>query len=235
MILCFEDRPAESPFVERIWRSWSGDDSDFVSVAFSNWEMVVWTQHGKTYIEVRGPETKARPAPVPGEAEFFGIMFKHGTFMPHLPVGKLVDNQITLPEAMGQSFWLNGATWQFPNYENADTFVDWLARDGLLVREPLVEATLQGQLKDVSLRTVQRRFLRATGLTQGAVYQIERARHATTLLQQGVTILDTVHEAGYFDQPHLTRALKHYIGQTPLQIIEKTEQLSFLYNTVPAE
>jgi methylphosphotriester-DNA--protein-cysteine methyltransferase len=72
-------------------------------------------------------------------------------------------------------------------------------------------------------------------LTHGAVRRIERARYATNLLQEGVPILDTVHEAGYFDQPHLTRSLKHFIGQTPAQIMgkRKAEQLSLLYKTAP--
>jgi methylphosphotriester-DNA--protein-cysteine methyltransferase len=142
---------------------------------------------------------------------------------------------VDLPEAAGQSFWLHGAAWQFPDYENADTFVDRLVREGLLVREPVVEAALQGQYREFSVRTIQRRFLRTTGLTHTAIYQIERARYATTLLQQGVSILDSVEEAGYFDQSHLTRALKRLIGQTPAQLVGKkgSEQLSFLYKTAP--
>jgi methylphosphotriester-DNA--protein-cysteine methyltransferase len=63
--------------------------------------------------------------------------------------------------------------------------------------------------------------------------QIERARHAATLLKDGVSILDAVHEAGYFDQAHLTRSLKHLIGQTPVEIGRRTRQLSFLYKTAP--
>jgi methylphosphotriester-DNA--protein-cysteine methyltransferase len=83
--------------------------------------------------------------------------------------------------------------------------------------------------------TIQRRFLRATGVTQATVRQIERARYATLLLQQGTSILDATYEAGYFDQPHLTRSLKHFIGQTPAQIQEKSrpEQMPFLYKTTP--
>jgi len=108
-------------------------------------------------------------------------------------------------------------------------------RKGLLARDPVVDAALQGRLQDRSLSTIQRRFLRATGLTQSAARQIERARSATHLLQQGASILDTVLEAGYFDQPHLTRSLKYLIGQTPSQIREQSrpEQIPFLYKTTP--
>jgi hypothetical protein len=56
-------------------------------------------------------------------------------------------------------------------------------RQGRLAREPVVDAALQGQLQDRELRTIQRRFLRATGLTQSAARQIERARYATHLLR----------------------------------------------------
>ncbi|HSS96471.1 MAG TPA: helix-turn-helix domain-containing protein, partial [Terriglobales bacterium] len=83
-----------------------------------------------------------------------------------------------------------------------------------------VDAALQGQPLDLSPRSVQYRFLHATGLTQATVYQIERARRATALLEQGNSILDTVYEAGYFDQAHLTRSLKRYMGQTPRQIAQ---------------
>ncbi|WP_244422604.1 hypothetical protein [Ktedonobacter racemifer] len=49
--------------------------------------------------------------------------------------------------------------------------------------------------------------------------QIERARSATLLLQQGVSIPDTILEAGYYDQPHLTRSLTRFIGQTPAELL----------------
>ncbi len=180
-------------------------------------------QNGRATLSVRGPETRATPAHCPENAEFVGITFKLGTFMPHMPTSNLLDGEAILPEIAKNAFWLNSSLWQFPDYENAETFVDRLIRTHLLVREPIVAAALQGQLKDLSLRSVQRRFLRATGLTQSAVRQIERAREAAALLEQGVSILDTVDQAGYADQPHLTRSLKWLIGQTPAQILARSE------------
>ena len=179
--------------------------------------MVVTKYHGQISLTVRGPETKATPADCPADAEFFGIKFRLGTFMPHLPAIKLVDAPTTLPDASSQSFWLHGSAWQFPGYDNADTFVDRLVRDGLLVCEPIVDAALQGEVKDLSLRSIQRRVLRATGLTQGTILQIERARQAMTLLQHAASIFEVVEQAGYSDQPHLTRSLKRLVGQTPAQ------------------
>jgi methylphosphotriester-DNA--protein-cysteine methyltransferase len=65
--------------------------------------------------------------------------------------------------------------------------------------------------------------LRATGLNHSQILQLERAKYAAALLEQGVPILDTVYDAGYFDQPHLTRSLKQWIGHTPAQIIQNSE------------
>jgi AraC-like DNA-binding protein len=239
MLIFDEDRPSDSPFVERIWRCHSeGTALPFLSIAASRCELVVGRFEGKVTMTIRGPETRAIPqGDCPGDGEWFGILLKQGTFLPDLPTATLVDTGVDLPTTSRHSFSFSGSIWQFPNYDNADTFVDWLARKGLLVRDPVVDAALQGHLQDYSLSTIQRRFLRVTGLTQSMVRQIERARYALQLLLQGFSILDTVEEAGYFDQPHLTRSLKHFIGQTPLQIREQSrpEQLPFLYKTTPSE
>jgi AraC-like DNA-binding protein len=228
-----DERPSESPGVERIWSSRSAQPGEFISVAVNHSELVITRRRGTLRITLRGPETKATKAYAPGEAEFMGIIFKLGTYMPKLPIPTLVDGYIDLPQATSQSFWLNGSAWEVPTFENADTFADRLVRQGLLVHDPIVDTVLQGEVSDLSARSTQRRFLRATGLTHTIVRQIERARYATMLLKQGTSILDTVFEAGYFDQPHLTRSVKQYIGQTPAQIMDedREERLSFLYGS----
>jgi len=236
MLIFDADRPSDSPFVERIWRCHCERTVPFLSIAESRSMLVVTRLHGKITLTVRGPETQATPlGDCPADGEWLGIHLKPGTFLRHLPAGTLVDGAMTLPHASSKSFWLAGSVWQFPDYENADTFVDRLVRAGLLVRDPVVGAALQGHLKDLSLRSIQRRVLLSVGVTHKAARQIERARFATLLLQQGKSILDATVEAGYFDQPHLTRSLKYFIGQTPGQIREKSQplQLSFLYKTTP--
>ena len=152
--------------------------------------------------------------------------------MPHLPVGALVDSSVDLPGASGHSFWLHSAACEFPTYDNAETFIAELAKEELLVCDPVVAAALQAQAVDLSLRSVQRRFLYATGLTHGAVCQIERAHHAVALLRRGTSILDTVDQAGYADQPHLTRSLKRLIGQTPGQLSAPVDPLQLSYSPV---
>ena len=237
MDLTCDVRLSNSPFVERIWRSKSeGIASPFISIASSRWEMVVRKHAGRITLTVRGPETRPSPALGVDDAEFVGILFKPGAFLPSLPPKIVMDRaDLELPQATARSFSLHSSAWQFPDFENADTFVDRLAHDGSLVYDPLVGDAFSVGSADVSLRTLQRRFLQATGLTRAAMLQIDRARYAVSLLKQGTSILDVVDQAGYFDQPHLTRSLKHFIGLTPAQIADqdRPERLSFLYNTAP--
>ena len=191
--------------------------------AESNWHMVFVKEHGRSHSLIVGPLTTAGVASWGEGAEILWIKFKLGVFMPHLPVRDFLDSEEALPGAAGKSFWLKSSAWQLPDFENADTFVNGLVRDDILVLDPVVDAASQAQLLDIPSRTMRHHFLRATGLTRSRIHQMKQAQQATTLLQQGVPILDTVHEVGYFDQPHLTRALKQFIGHTPLQIVQLSQ------------
>jgi len=125
--------------------------------------------------------------------------------------------EIILPKATSNSFWLKGARWQFPTYSNVETFIDWLVRAEVLVRDPIIHTVVHDLPQVIPARTVRHHFLRTTGLTQSHIRQVERAQQAAALLQHGVSIPDVVYQLGYFDQPHLTRSLKRFIGKTPTQ------------------
>jgi AraC-like DNA-binding protein len=155
--------------------------------------------------------------------------------MPRFLPGSLRDHQdVTLPAATGHSFWLNGSALEYPDFDNTESFVSRLAKCGILSHDPVVDDTLLRRPAELSLRSAQRHFLRSTGVTYATFRQIERARYATTLLREGVSILDVVSRASYFDQAHLTRSLKRFIGETPTKIIRGHKQLSFLYKTNPS-
>src|SRR5262249_3647174 len=164
-----------------------------------------------------------------------GIRLKPGTFMPRFLPGSLRDhNDVTLSAATSRSFWLDGSALDYPAFDNAETFVKRLMKSALLSRNSVVEDTLNRRPSELSLRSAQRHFVRATGVTYATFRQVERARYATILLREGVSILDVVSRLSYFDQAHLTRSLKRFIGQTPAKIIEGQKQLSFLYKTLPS-
>jgi hypothetical protein len=232
--IVFEDRASDSPLVEKIWRCHSERADRFLSVAACHFEMAVTRLRGRVFITLRGPETRATPMDCPAEGEWLGIRFKLGTFMPRFLPGSLRNHEdVNLPGATSRSFWLNGSAWEYPDFENAETFIKRLAKTGLIAHESAVDAALKGENRVSSLRSTQRRFLRSTGITHATFRKIERARYSTNLLKEGLSILDVVQLAGYFDQAHLTRSLKHLTGQTPSKIMQGKKQLSFLYKTEP--
>jgi len=233
MLIFDEDRTSGSPYVERVWRSHSEGAGSFVSIAESRAEIVIAWHRGRVTVVVRGPETRATRASYPDDGEWLGIRFRPGVYLLPQPSGSLVDRAVTLREAGRDSFWLNGSTWQVPGFDDADTLAERLARDGLLVADPAVHSALRGERERAgsSPRTLQRHFLRATGVTHGMVRQIERARYAALLLKSGAPVPDVAHQAGYFDQPHLTRAMTRFTGQSPARLPHA--DLSFLYKTRP--
>jgi AraC-like DNA-binding protein len=228
----FEDRASDHPFVEKVWRCHSDRGDTFLSVAANSFEIAITRLGGKSFLTLRGPETAATTVDCPAEGQWVGIRFKAGTFMPRFLPGSLRDHQdVNLPPATAQSFWLNGSAMEYPSFDNAETFVRRLANSGILSRDRIVEDTLLRRPRKLSLRSAQRHFLRSTGVTYATFRQIERARYATILLRDGVPILDVVSRLGYFDQAHLTRSLKRFIGESPARIIQGQKQLSFLYKT----
>ncbi|MFC7244138.1 helix-turn-helix domain-containing protein [Catellatospora aurea] len=218
MVLRFETRGSDSAWVDSVWTCTSEQVTEMTSVAAVRWGLVFWRQRGAAYAAVTGPETGARTAAVPEGAAFVGVEFALGTSLRAVPTPALVDAGVELPDTTHRTFRLDGARWETPGPDDAEALVERLVRAGAVVRDPLVADVLRGYRPDVSPRTLQRRFQAATGLTQGTVRQVERAREASALLAGGVPIADVVFKLDYFDAPHLARALRRYIGRTARQL-----------------
>jgi hypothetical protein len=219
MSILSEERQSGSPYMEAVTHGRTESDGSTVRPAECRWHLIVVRQAGNTRALVVGPLTGAGVASWAAGAEILWIRFALGTFMPHLPTRNLLDTEAVLPDATTKSFWLGGSAWPFPDHENAEVFVGRLVREGVLARDPVVGAASTGRPpQGLSPRTLRHRFLRATGLAQGAVCQVERANRAAAHLRRGVPIPDVIHREGYFDQPHMTRSLKRWVGLTPARI-----------------
>jgi hypothetical protein len=219
MSIVYEERLSDSHYVETVTHGWTESDGSTVRPAECRWHLVVVRQAGEARALAVGPWTGAGIASWGAGAEILWIRFALGTFLPHVPARNLLDTETVLPDATSQSFWLGGSAWPFPDHENAEAFVERLVREGVLARDPVVSAASTGcPPQGLSPRTLRHRFLRATGLAQGAVHQVERANRAAAHLRRGVPIPDVVHEEGYFDQSHMTRSLKRWVGRTPARI-----------------
>jgi hypothetical protein len=232
--ITFEDRLSDSPFIERVWRCHSTAAGPFHSMAEGNIELVVTRLGGQTLVTLRGPVTRPSVLDCPAGGQWVAIRFTPGTYFPRWPTPLLRDrNDLNLPVTSGGRFWLEGSAWEPPSYDNAEDLVNRLARSGVIAHSSLVRAALSGDPQPLTLRSVQRHFLRATGVTHDRFRQIERARYAADRLRGGESILDVAHDAGYFDQAHLSRALRSFVGRTPASILRNDAQLSFLSKTPP--
>lgn len=229
-----EHRPSESPRITRVWRA-TGEKTveEMMAVAYARWDLVFWEAHGAMHVSVIGPESRAHAVSVPDAVVSFGINFELGTVLRPVPASRQVDGITHLTDVTRRRFRLAGSMWDLPSYDNAEAFVAALGREGLLAEDRLVADVHGGASTDVSERTVQRRFLAATGLTQSTARQIDRARNAAVLIQEGISIDDVIEQVGYYDQAHLGRSLKHYVGRTPTQLRRNSpaEPLSLLYKT----
>jgi hypothetical protein len=221
MTFVVQSRLSDSSSVETVMHGHTIASGAPIRPAETHWHLVISRHSGKTHVLLVGPLTKSGVVQYGAGAEILWIKFRLGVYMPHLPTRNFLETETLLPEAVGKSFWLKGSAWPLPNHENADTFINRLMREDVLAHDPVVSAVLCRQVKPqaFSPRTVRHRFLHTTGLTQGYILQYERARQAQALLESGASILDTVEAAGYYDQPHLTRALRQFVGYTPAQII----------------
>lgn len=218
MTIVFEQRASDSPYIESVTQGYTVSNGRTIRPAEYCWHMVFVKEQGSFHPIIAGPFTSAGDVSWSKNAEILWLKFKPGVFMPHLPFNHLINSELALPEATGQSFWLKSAAWASPTFDNAEVFVNRLIKDEVLVQDSVVSAVLQGQPHDMASRTVRHRFQRATGQTQKQIQQAMRALNASSLLQNGVSILDTAYKLGYTDQSHLTHALKLFVGYTPGQL-----------------
>ncbi len=201
----------------RVWSASCDSPGDFSSIAKVTPMIAFARIGGTTTVHLRGPETRATTLSCPRGAQYFGAEFRLGTYLPAFPPAGLANlRDAVLPTLPGGRILLDNRAWEMPTPQNLDVFIDRLERAGLLRFDPLVEEVLDGDV--VPERTAQSRFVRAVGVSRRTLRMIERAREAARLLRAGVSIADVVSATGYYDQPHLTRALRRLIGHTPTEL-----------------
>jgi hypothetical protein len=216
-LFAIDEWGSDSGFIEKAWQSHSVPEPEFMSIATSHWHIVVTAQNDRRRLMLRGPETRATVTAIPADTEFFGIVFKLGTFTPAMPLARLVDRTLALPAATRSPVWLDGSRWEIPTPDNADVFVNRLVRQGIVVRDAVVADACRSDVEEVPTRTLQRRVARngpdaphdqanrAGGGGRGG------ARQGREACRRGFPL-------GYADQAHLIRSVKRFMGQTPAQV-----------------
>lgn len=207
--------------LDRVWAAECDSPTDFSSMASVNPGLGFVRVDGTTTVHLRGPATKATTLSCPADAEYFGVDFRLGAYLPGFPPARLANLQDTvLPTLPDGRILLDGQAWEMPTPRNVDVFTDRLQHAGLLIFDPLVEELRHDRaIGPVPERTAQSRFLRAVGLSRRKLRVIENTRRAARLLRMGGAIADVVFETGFYDQPHLTRAVRKLIGHTPAELM----------------
>lgn len=210
-------RAADSPFVQAVTHWVIGTNDRGVATPDGCWDLVVLTQDTRQTVLLTGQTTHAVPLHfVPGD-EVLTITFKPSTFLSFIPSTTLLDRAIVLANNRTR-FHLVSDVFELPTFENAEAFVSTLVRKGHLAQDNVVEALLLDHHPAYTLRSLQRHFVHTTGMTHTVFRQIQRARQAAGLLQQGTPAIAVAYQTGYADQAHMSRSLKRFLGQTPSEI-----------------
>jgi AraC-like DNA-binding protein len=182
------------------------------------WDIAILKSSRGTVVLRTGLTTTAVAHDYAAGDEILSIAFKASSYMSLMPGEDMRDQGVMLETIGRDRFWLGSDVLEIPTFDTVDTFVAKLLRNSIVEDNKLVASVVSGHPRAMSERTMQRHFLKTTGLTYETFTQIERAQQAVGLLQQGRPAADVAFALGYSDQPHMIRSIKAIMGQTPRQL-----------------
>ncbi len=214
-----QTRPVDSPLVESISSVRFTATGQTLMQPDGCWDIAIIKRGDETLVLRTGLTT--RPVVYEHEAgdEQLVVTFKPHSFMPLMPGEVMRDVGVMLEKFGRGEFWIGTDVREIPTFENADVFVERLVRDGIVANNELVASVVDGQPKAMTERTMQRHFLKTTGLTYKHFTLVQRAQHAVAMLQMGRPAVDVALALGFSDQAHMINSLKVIMGQTPKQIV----------------
>lgn len=210
-----------SPVIASVTHTTFGGDGSMLMQPDGCWDFVMMKSARGSLVLRTGLTTSAVTHAFAEGDEILSIAFKPHSFMSLMPGETMRDEGVVLPNIGQDRFWLGTDVMEIPSLDNVDRFVGKLLRNGIVEDNRLVGSVVSGHPMAMSERTMQRHFLKTTGLTYKAFTQIERAQKAMSLLQQGRPAADVAFALGYADQPHMIRSLKAIMGQTPGEIAQR--------------
>lgn len=207
-----------SPVVESVSHTVFTEDTPIQFRPDGCWDFAILKSAHGTIVLRTGLTTAAVTHVGAAGDEILSINFRASSYMPLMPGEQMRDQGVALPLIGRDRFWLGTDVLEIPTFDNVDGFVDKLLRHSIVESNRLVASVVSGHPMAMSERTLQRHFLKTTGLTYKAFTQIERAQRAVALLQQGRPAADVAFALGYSDQPHLIRSVKAIMGGTPREL-----------------
>lgn len=182
------------------------------------WDFAILKSADRTTVLRTGLTTAAVTHQFAAGDEILAIAFKASSHMSLMPGEEMRDQGVVLETIGRDRFWLGTDVIEIPTFDTVDGFVNKLVRHSIVEDNRLVASIVSGHPMAMSERTMQRHFLRTTGITYKTFTQIERAQKALALLQQGRPGADVAFALGYSDQPHMIRSVKAIMGVTPGQL-----------------
>ena len=212
-------RPLDSPLVESVSSVRFTTTGTTLMQPDGCWDIATIKRGDDAFVLRTGLTT--RPVFYEHEAgdEQLVISFKPHSFMPLMPGEVMRDEGVVLEKFGRAGFWIGTDVREIPTLENVDVFVERLVRDGIVANNELVASVVEGQPMAMTERTMQRHFLRTTGLTYKHFTLVQRAQQAVSMLQMGRPAVDVALALGFSDQAHMINSLKVIMGQTPKEIV----------------
>jgi hypothetical protein len=213
-----------SPLVRNVSRTVFTEPTTLPMHPDGGWDIAILKRGDNVQVLRTGLTTRTVNYVADAGDEILAITFAPDSFMSLLPGERMVDEGVMLEMIGRDRFWIGTDVVEVPNFDNVDGFIASLRQRGIVESNDVVTSIVAGHPKAMSERTMQRHFLRTTGLTYKSFTLIERAQKAMALLQMGRPAADVAFALGYADQPHMIRSLKAIMGQTPGRIASTTDR-----------
>ena len=212
-------RESGSPHVGVVWWAQIDSDADYVDAANEFWGLSFGVlADGRASAVLIGPSLEPRALHLKAGERGWGVELAAHVFVRHLDKKVLVGQMRDLPTD-GRWFELAGVRLPVPQVDGLEDLVAVLLSQGILRADEDVAAALGGRSVPYSRRSLHRHVVGATGMGRKKVEQLQRARAAYVLLQEGRSLAAAACEAGFADQAHMSRAFTALAGSSPARIL----------------
>jgi AraC-like DNA-binding protein len=179
-----------------------------------------------TSVTVAGPDTRAHVFRHDGGTEMTGLRMApgHGPVVLGVSADELLDTRVPLEDLWGAAT-VRRLTDALSGGAVVETLEDAVerrsvpdARDDLMIEHVVALARAGTSIRSIaaevglSTRQLQRRSVAAFGYGPKMLVRILRLQRALQLSKSGSSKVDVAVEAGYADQPHLSRDVRELAG-----------------------
>ncbi len=177
-------------------------------------DVIVWEHQ----VLLAGPSTRWLTTRADGESPTIGLRLSPGSARESLALdlAEVRDRQVPLADAAGRA-----VAGRWGDALRAGTAAGllgavpgWIAVADRSARHGVPVGVLGRELA-WSERQLRRRMVEHFGYGYATLVRLRRAERAQRLLAGGHSPADVAARAGFSDQPHLTRELRHFTGRTP--------------------